>query len=136
MYSCWPALALPDAACSSAEAAVASAASAPASTANVRMLIIPLCALASLRYDIDEHRLAALHHRDRALQHRAELCRIGHRALGVNAEALRHLGEVDIGMSDFGADMRGARIAHMAVRHRLEMHHLLEVEAVVVHHHE
>src|SRR6185437_11319447 len=135
-YSCWPALALPEAACSSAEAAVASAANAPASTAKIRMLIIPLCALASLRYDIDERRLAALHHRDRALQRRAELRRIGHRAFGMDAEALRHLREVDVGMGDLGADMGGARIAHMAVRHRLEMHHFLEVEAIVVHHHQ
>src|SRR6266849_5157484 len=60
--------------------------------------------LARLRPDIDQRRLARLHHGDRFLDRGAELRRILDRTLGPPAHRFRELVILDIRVLDAGAD--------------------------------
>src|SRR5262245_84200 len=71
--------------------------------------------LPRLRDDVDECRLAFLHDHERALQRGREIGRLLDRPLGMDAEALRHLRVIDIGVGDRRPDVRTVDAAIVAV---------------------
>src|SRR5262249_26274471 len=93
--------------------------------------------LPRLRPDVDQRRLAGLHHGDRLLDRGPELGGILYWSLRPPAHRLRELVILDVGILDAGADR-----AHVAAQVRntvaevgqaLDVHHLLVIAAVVVH---
>ena len=93
-----------------------------------------LSSTSGLRDDVDQRRLALLDDGERALQRRAEILRVGDRPLRVHAHALRDLREVHVRLVDRRADVPARDAALVAVGHPLDVHHLLVIGAVVVHH--
>src|SRR3984885_3813387 len=61
---------------------------------------------ARLREHIDQRRLAGLHHGNRFLDRRAEICRIGDRPFRPPSHRLRKLVIGNVGVHDAGADRR------------------------------
>src|SRR5262245_39370106 len=94
--------------------------------------------LARLRPNIDESRLARLHHRHRFLDRRSEFRGILDRSLRPPAHRLRELVVLDVRIHDAGANRPYivAQICHSISEagESLHMHELLVVAAVVVHH--
>src|SRR5437867_4250933 len=93
-----------------------------------------VASLPRLRDDIVQCSLAALDHSNGAPQSRSEVFRIGDGSFAVNAQATRNGCVVDIGIPDFRADTGIDDAALMPVGHALDMHDLLMVGPIVVHH--
>jgi hypothetical protein len=87
-----------------------------------------------LRDNVDESRLAALDHFDRTAEGWAKLSWIGNRTLTVNTHASCDRREVDVWIFDPGADAGIGDAALMSIGHALDVHDLLMVGAIVVHH--
>ena len=66
----------------------------------------------------------------------AEIVRVRDRALRVDAHPLRDLREVDVRILDRRPDVRARDAAVVPVGHALQVHDLLVIRAVVVHHRE
>src|SRR5207302_9391544 len=93
-----------------------------------------LLLLAWLSDDIDQCRLTAFHSRESPLDGRTEILGIGDRAFTVPAHALRHLGIVDVRILDGRSDSCAFDPAIVPVPHTLQVHDLLMVGAIIVHH--
>src|SRR5262245_28308082 len=59
----------------------------------------------ALRHDVDQRRLAALHHGERALERRPDVRGLRDWPFGPHALRLRELGVVDVGRLDHRADL-------------------------------
>ena len=80
--------------------------------------------------------IAALDHPNPSLNCRAEILRIGNGPFGLDAHAFREHRVVDIGIRDLGSDFALVDVdaAIVLVGHALQLHDLLMIRAVVVHH--
>src|ERR1035437_10112827 len=136
---CWTKAVLPfsaEAANAPPQPSTRPAASAASPTTRTQRIDKP--PLTRLRPDIDQRRLAGLHDGDRFLDRGPELGRVLDRTLRPPAHGFRQLVILDVRVLDAGAGrahiIAQARDAVVEVGQALDVHDLLMVAAVVVHH--
>src|SRR5262245_5234231 len=89
--------------------------------------------LTRLSNDIDQRRFAFLDAFNGPAKCSTEIFWIRNRTFGIPAQALSQSCEIDVGILEFGSNVRVSDSTLMAVCHALDVHHFLMVGTIVIH---